>query len=148
MQPAANDPGGLRLVHVEDDEGGPIWSYTVGLWRAFEQPEVVVFGLPVDLAEQLFEALMDAVEDGARYAAGTQHDGLLRGYPVCFRRVDAAQCRGLLPAIAAVHAADDVPCVQLVYPDKQGRWPWQPDVRDGFRKLQPVLEDIAVRRAQ
>ena len=33
----------------------------------------------------------------------------------------------------------DFPCVQLVWPDKQGRWPWDPSSRDGFRGLQPVL---------
>jgi hypothetical protein len=139
------EDSGLRLVHVEDDEGGPVWSYTVGLWRAFGQAEVVVFGLPVETAEPLLEAVMDAVEDGKRYAAGGQHDGLLHGYPVCFARVDSSQRRGLMPAIAEVHGEDDVPCVQLVYPDSQGRWPWQPDVREGFRKLQPVLERIAAR---
>jgi hypothetical protein len=32
--------------------------------------------------------------------------------------------------------------VQLVWPDKQGRWPWQDDVRRGFAALQPLLDRL------
>ncbi|MCK5944935.1 MAG: DUF4262 domain-containing protein, partial [Planctomycetes bacterium] len=30
-------------------------------------------------------------------------------------------------------------CVQLVWPDKEKRWPWQDGVRQGFRDVQPLL---------
>jgi hypothetical protein len=29
--------------------------------------------------------------------------------------------------------------VQLVWPDKEKRWPWQDGVRQGFRDVQPLL---------
>jgi len=29
-----------------------------------------------------------------------------------------------------------------VWPDKQGRWPWQDDVRSGFSALQPLLDRL------
>ena len=54
------------------------------------------------------------------------------------------------PAVEALHGAflqkacwayegEEFPVVQLVWPDKQGRWPWEDGVRAGFRDAQPVL---------
>ena len=72
-----------------------------------------------------------------------QHGGLVRDYPVRLLRVNDAQAAQWLPLVGWAYERSDVPCLQLVYPDKQGRWPWQPDVRDGFRRIQPVLERAA-----
>lgn len=30
--------------------------------------------------------------------------------------------------------------VQMIYPDRHGRWPWDEGVSDAFRHQQPVLE--------
>ncbi len=53
-----------------------------------------------------------------------------------------AKVDALLTELASVYGDVDVPVLQLVYPDKQGRWPWDADVREGFRDSQPVLERI------
>ena len=37
------------------------------------------------------------------------------------------------------YEGDSFPCVQMVWPDKQGRWPWDAGVREGFAASQPVL---------
>ena len=41
---------GVHVVHVPRDGGqGPSYSYTIGMWESFQQPEVVVFGMPEDV---------------------------------------------------------------------------------------------------
>ena len=45
-----------------DEDGGARFSYTVGLWHSFEQAEVVVFGLPEEVAHELLNAVADNVE--------------------------------------------------------------------------------------
>ncbi|MBM4063197.1 MAG: DUF4262 domain-containing protein, partial [Planctomycetes bacterium] len=65
-------------------------------------------------------------------------DGLLQGYPVRFFAVPDAARRSLLEVASWAYQDEAFPAVQLVWPDKQGRWPWEPGVRDGFRQSQPV----------
>lgn len=130
---------GLHIVHVPDDDDGPGFSFTIGLWENFEQPEIIVFGLPGEVTEELLNAIADEADDGKRFAADSKHDGLLVDYPVRFFAVPKAAYRDYLGMACWAYEGDDFPCVQFVWPDKQGRWPWDEAVRDGFRDSQPVL---------
>ncbi|MFO1076909.1 MAG: DUF4262 domain-containing protein [Planctomycetota bacterium] len=132
---------GVHIAHVLASEDGavPAYAFTVGLWHTFERPEVIVFGLDEEVAEQLLEALADEASDGASFAPGSRSEGLLHGYPVRFLDVPKER-RGEHVALADwAHEGADFPLVQVVYPDKQGRWPWDPEAREGFRRHQPVI---------
>jgi hypothetical protein len=134
---------GLHIVHVLEDDadptGEPRFSYTVGLWHSFEQPEVVVFGLPEDVAHELLNEIADEAAEGRRFVAGTRHDDLLQGYPVRFLAIDEAVRDEHCGVANWAYAGEPFTAVQLVYPDKQGRWPWDESTRQGFRKGQPVI---------
>jgi hypothetical protein len=131
---------GVHIVHVpEDDEGEPGFSFTVGLWHSFQQPEVVVFGLAEDIAHELLNALADEAADAKKFLPDTRHEGLLIDYPVRFVGVPKPQYERYLGSAMWAYESDEFPCVQLVWPDKQGRWPWEPGVREGFAAAQPVL---------
>jgi hypothetical protein len=136
------EKNGVQLFFDEDEESGSSRAFTLGLWHLRQRPEVVALGLPEDLAVQVLELVIDDVEDGVVYEAGQKHEGIVHGYPVWFGKVRKEQAAALLPELASVYGDVDVPVLQLVYPDKQGRWPWDADVREGFRDSQPVLERI------
>lgn len=133
------EESGLHVVTVAGEGGRPGYSFTVGLWESFGQPEVVVFGLPQEIAHELLELLADEADEGHRFLAGTRHEGLLQDYPVRFFEVPKSRYAEYLGSACWAYEGDDFPAVQLVWPDKQGRWPWDPDGRDGFREAQPVL---------
>ncbi len=130
---------GVHIVHVDEDDDAPCYSYTVGMPHSFEQPEVIVFGLPREIAADLLDAVADEAADGAAFAADGQRDGLLHGYPVKFVAVPRTCYREYLATAVWAHESEDFACLQVVWPDKQGRWPWSAGVRDGFAELQPVL---------
>lgn len=131
---------GVHIVHVPASDGAPEYAYTLGLWHTYQHPEVLVLGLAPEVASDLLEGLTDEIDAGRAFAAGAKCEGLVAHYPVWFGVVTAAQVQQWLPRVGWIYDGAEVACVQLVYPDKQGRWPWQDDVRDGFRALQPVLE--------
>ena len=133
------DEYGVHVVHVPEQDGGAAFSFTVGLWHSFGQPEVIAFGLPEDVAHELFNAIADAADDGRKFLDGEKHDELLVGYPVRFVAVPDTAYGDHLGTAQWAYEGTDFPCVQLVWPDKQGRWPWNGDARDGFRRSQPVL---------
>jgi Domain of unknown function (DUF4262) len=129
---------GVHIVHVETDDGAG-YAHTIGLWESFEQPEVIVFGLPEDVAVDLLETVADEASEERKFRAGEKADGLLIGYPARFFDVPKELVARLLPDAAWAYQEAEFPCVQLVWPDKQGRWPWEPGVREGFAAAQPVL---------
>ncbi len=130
---------GVHVVHVpRNGSEGPSYSYTVGLWESFQQPEVVVFGMPEDVAQDLLDTLADDASEGRVFQAGERHEGLLVGYPVRFFATPPAMTASHFDVLPWAYEGADVPVIQLVWPDKQGRWPWEADVRDGFAEAQPV----------
>ena len=117
-----------NVMHVTDDAGVPKFSYTVGLWHHFEQPEVIVFGLDVEAADEV-----------ARFAHGEKHEGLMVGFAARFLDVPDEAAQAHLGAAAWAYQDQPFRSVQLVWPDKEKRWPWQDGVRQGFRDVQPLL---------
>jgi hypothetical protein len=130
---------GLHVVHVPTDDDGPGYSFSIGLWHNFDQPEVMVFGLPPEVAGELLNAIADEADDGKRFLADQRHEGLLVDYPVRFLTVPPTAYEEFLGLAMWAYAGGEFPCVQLVWPDKQGRWPWDAGVRDGFAAGQPIL---------
>ena len=129
----------VHVMNVTSEDGAPAFAYTVGLWHNFEQSEVVVFGLGVEAADALLHAVADACAGGARFAAGEKHEGLLVDFAVRFLDVDAAVAAQHLGAAEWAYQGAPYGCVQLVWPDKEKRWPWQQGVRQGLRDVQPLL---------
>lgn len=128
-----------HVLHVTDDDGVPKFSYTIGLWHHFEQPEVIVFGLDVEAAEELLQNVVASCAEGARFAHGDKREELLVGFAVRFLDVADEAARAHLGAATWAYEGGDYRCVQLVWPDKEKRWPWQDGVRQGFRDVQPLL---------
>lgn len=130
---------GLHVVTVPADQARPGFSFSIGLWENFQQPEVIVFGLPGEVAHELIDLVADEADAGQHFLDGTRHAGLLQDYPVRFVEVPKAHYAGHLGMAQWAYEGDDFPAVQLVWPDKQGRWPWDPEARAGFAASQPVL---------
>jgi len=129
---------GVHVEHVATDDG-PGFSFTVGLWETFGQPEVLVFGLEDEVAQDLLDEIADQADEGKTFVVDSSHDGLLQHYPARFLAVPKGFYREFLGVAVWAYEGDDFPVVQLVWPDKQGRWPWEQGVREVFRDRQPVL---------
>ncbi|WP_162458272.1 DUF4262 domain-containing protein [Pseudactinotalea terrae] len=116
---------GLAIVTAFDVELRSLYSYTVGL-SAHEHPELVVVGLRRSIAEPALQAAADGagvLDRGLRH--GDQVHGILAG--VALRAVSVLDTRRLLPAANELYARPGLPvdALQLVYPDRTGRMPWQ-----------------------
>ena len=86
-------------------------------------------------------AVAEQVAEGARYIGGSRHDDLLQDYPVRVLTISSEPHRELFGMAQWAYEDGPFETVQLVYPDKQGRWPWTEGIGQGFRRNQPVIGD-------
>jgi hypothetical protein len=120
---AAVDRGGVYLQFVPQPTVLETCWYTVGL-TGRGLPELIVFGLPPDLARPALRDLADDLVTGRReIGAGQRADDVLAGHPARFVAVTEADRH--LPAAARFYAGAAVRALQLVWPDRHERWPWQ-----------------------
>jgi hypothetical protein len=109
--------------------------------QTLAHPEILIVGLPLDTAQQLINDVGAAVRRGERFVAGGVSDAFLEAYAVTFRRVPDYQYGAYLGWGRRFYRDEPFPVLQLIYPDREGRWPWQEGVSAQFRALQPVLAD-------
>jgi len=132
---------GWSVMKVSND-AVPDFAYSVGLHRTFGHPELIAFGLDLDVMHRLINDVGEAVRGSARFRSGAISDAFLEGFGVTFRAVPQYQYAGHLGWARWFYDSDDFPALQLVYPDRHGRWPWQSGVSEEFRAIQPVLADM------
>jgi hypothetical protein len=125
----------------------PGWAHSIGLHARFEQPEIVVFGSQLDLIRSLLDELCTRVRAGARYAADSQVEDVLTGFPIAFRGVDARWADAFLGNAAWFYRSPDFPRIQCFWPDRDGRFPWDAACDPEWRADQPLLYEADPERA-
>ncbi|MEV2241088.1 DUF4262 domain-containing protein [Micromonospora sp. NPDC049891] len=121
------DRVGWAVTHVlptdDDPDTTAPFAYTVGL-TAHDRPELIVAGLPPEVAHILLNDLARRVYDTAeRFTHGQRLGDLLVGYDAVI--IDGAPADDLHPGLAIVrYGRDRIRLRQLVWPDQWGRFPW------------------------
>ncbi|WP_326564439.1 DUF4262 domain-containing protein [Micromonospora peucetia] len=115
---------GWAVTHVLPTDDDPVpFAYTVGL-TAHDYPELITAGLPPEVAHSLLNDLVRRVHDKAeRFTHGQRISDLIAGYDAIV--IDGPPTDELLPAMAINrYGRDQIRLQQLVWPDQQGRFPW------------------------
>jgi hypothetical protein len=132
---------GWHVVKVLEDAEGPGFAFTIGLYRRFEHPELLVFGLPSDTMHRLLNVAGEAVRSGRVYVAGPGYDDVLEAYACTFRPVPLKHYEAYLGYARWYYDGDAFPALQLVWPDREHRYPWAAPDGAWIREAQPVLAD-------
>ncbi|MDR7277489.1 DUF4262 domain-containing protein [Catenuloplanes atrovinosus] len=117
----------------------PDWAYSTGLWHTLRAPEVCVFGLPARLGMRIVNVVGNLLRDGDTLLDGERRDDVLTGYDVIVRRVHPHWYRGFFGAGIDFCRRPPMPMTQIVWPDRAGRFPWEPDADPSNRDAQPSL---------
>jgi hypothetical protein len=132
---------GWHVIGVEEDEEGPAFAYSIGLYRTFGHPEVLVFGLPVPVLHRIINAVGEQVRSGERFGHLDESGDVLDGYNVAFRSLERKHYRDYLGYARWYYGGDDFPALQCVWPDSQHRYPWHAEFTAALIQRQPVLSD-------
>jgi hypothetical protein len=119
----------------------PGFAYTIGLYEKFDHPEIIVFGLAPESMHEILNHCGDMIRGGERFEVGKSVSGVLDGYDVRFRAIAAETSYTEYLGYGCRHYGDRAfPVLQLVWPDKQHRFPGDDGAADFLRTRQPLLE--------
>jgi hypothetical protein len=132
---------GTHVIKVFPPEPtlSPDWAYTIGLCQNFDHPEVVLFGFRPELAHDLLNDVRDLIAEGHRFEDGSESDLLLNDLLCAFREVRPVWHYPYLGKMRWYYFRQEVPVVQMFWPDRENRFPWQPAFDQGFADKQPLL---------
>jgi hypothetical protein len=116
------------------------YAFTIGVWHSYDLPELAMFGLREQDMQIWLNACVKLLSDRPdRVPDGEEFDGVLDQFLVQLRGVDPSWHRSLFAAMCAYYGTLEMPVRQLVWPDRDGRWPWDPAATASCRERQPQI---------
>jgi hypothetical protein len=134
------DEYGWWVGLINSDDDAPAFAYTIGLYEKFDHPEIIIFGLAAESMHGILNQCGNMIRGGKRFPVGESVSGVLDGYDVRFRPVTAKASYAEYLGYGCHHYGAQVfPVLQLLWPDKQHRFPEDDAAEDILAKRQPLL---------
>ena len=130
---------GWHIIGIEGDSEGPAFAFSVGLYHTFEQPEIIVVGLKMEIMATVINGIGYQMKSGHCFEDWHESDQVLEGYPCIFRRVTRDLYPDYLGFAMWFYEYKYFPVLQCVWPDKSLHFPWHPEFSESLKELQPVL---------
>ncbi|HEX8425035.1 DUF4262 domain-containing protein [Hymenobacter sp.] len=131
---------GSHIGQVNSNGYSPSFSYTIGLFKSYGYPELICFGLSLDL---LHSVLWSGKELLDKYPAPDQSLGypdFLGDYDVRLLTVDKAWYKDYFGYAKWFYGNWNFPALQIVWPDKQALFPWEEGFNPNWKFGQPLLD--------
>jgi len=133
---------GWHILLIPEDEEGPGFAFTVGLYHSFRHPEVLIMGLPLQVMMDLLNIVGDQVKAGNRYHPDQRTTDLLEGYECAFRTIPTTAYEEYLGYAMWFYKGTDFPALQCFWPDKGGRFSWEPGFDTRLVNMQATLYEM------
>jgi hypothetical protein len=130
---------GWFRTNVFEDEEGPGFSYTTGFWVGAKAPEVIVFSLETQTAHDVLWDVYRDLTAGVVFPVGERLSNVFANTEAVFLPVAKTFYRDYLGWSRWFYGGDDWPCVQLVWPDGEGAFPWEAGFEARLAGSQPNL---------
>jgi hypothetical protein len=133
---------GWHIPHIFADETGPCYSFSVGFYLKFGHPEILVMGLSQPVAHKFINLIGGHLMTGRVFHPRERTDVLAQGFECCFIPIATEHYQEYLGYDIWFYRSlkQPFPALQLVWPDKQGRFPWESDYDQRFFSLQKLLD--------
>jgi hypothetical protein len=134
---------GCHIVGIGD--GNPPFDFSIGLYLNYGHPELIIFGLPSDNATGIINDVRNRAAAGEKFTDGDVSDDLLdEGFKACFWQVPVDAYRDYLGTACWFYAPSWIafPCLQIVWSDQNGRFPWEEECLPHVKERQPLLKKM------
>ncbi len=131
----------LHIAYVEGDGYNPSFTYSIGLYKEFDHPELILIGLPAETAGAIINNIKDEIQKGEKYTEGINYMNFLVDLPIQFVNVRKEHYPDYLGYAGWYNDNSfDFPTLQLIWPDRDGYFPWEEGFNEKFKFEQPLLD--------
>lgn len=117
----------------------PNWAYSVGIYAKYGQPEVIMFGLDIEVMYEMISGYVAHVKEGKSVVESAPVTGILKGHTCAFRNIQPQWRDSLLRSASWYYHGIDFPAMQCFWMDRSGKFPWDRGVRKLKHAPQPLL---------
>lgn len=132
---------GIFIAYIESDGYCPSFGYSIGLFKGFNHPELIVIGFNFESTGSIINNAKEEIEKGTKFLEGINYPDFLIDFPVQFIEVEKEHYQDYL-GFAGWYNDDsfDFPAFQIVWTDKDGHFPWEDVFNENLKFKQPILD--------
>ena len=133
---------GLQVLYVMGDDTGPGFSYSIGLFKSYGHPEIIIIGLKQQLAHTLINNMAYEIKQGKTFSPQTFEADIIDGFNCYIINADKVHYDAYVGQAQNYYGDDDFPLIQCIYPTVKGIFPWENEWPEEIKDLQPILGTI------
>ena len=130
---------GLHILHILGDAEGARFTYSIGLYKTFGHPEIILLGLKAEVAHSILNAMADVIRNHHSFNSYLFYDDVLDGYACYMLPVEQQHYDAYVGQAVSYYGHADFPLLQCVYPSVEGVYPWNKDASESLRWFEPLL---------
>lgn len=130
---------GWHAMKIPGDAEGPPFIYTIGLYETYDHPEILCVGLPLDVAHDALWQCARHIDRGGKLEHGTRFSEAFENAACELRAVAPKYYAEYLGYAIWFYGGIGFPVVQLVWPDRDGRLPFEQGCLQTVVDKQPAL---------
>lgn len=131
---------GLHVIIIEATDYLPSFAYSIGLWQTYKHPEIICFGFSAQTLHITINNVAELVKKGERIQPGKTYDVFFENSKTAFVQVDGRNLEDYFGTAIDFYDSEDFPALQLVWTDRNDKFPWENDFEEEFLYKQPLLD--------
>jgi hypothetical protein len=131
---------GLSVIIIEATDYLPSFAYSIGLKKKFNHPEIICFGLKINTLGPLINDVADLVRNGQTIGINRIYDNIFENSKAEFISVDDRNINDYFGTAIDFYGTKNFPAIQLVWTDRNDKFPWESGFEEEFVYKQPLLD--------
>jgi len=131
---------GLSVIIIEATDYLPSFAYSIGLWKKFRHPEIICLGLTTKTLHGLINNAADLVKNGQSIETNKIYKEIFENSNAEFIKVDSRNLSDYFGTAINYYNTKDFPALQLVWTDRNNKFPWETGFEEEFVYRQPLLD--------
>lgn len=131
---------GLSVILIAATDYLPSFAYSIGLWQKYRHPEVICFGFKTQTLHALINNVADIVKSGQVIEINALYDHIFERSKATFVPVDPRNLSDYFGTAIDFYDSRDFPALQLIWTDRNDRFPWETGFEEEFIYKQPLLD--------
>lgn len=131
---------GLQVLMIKGTAYLPPFAYSIGLYETYGHPEIICFGLPTDLSHQISNDVAELIKNGLSFKHGDMSLEVFADSRAGFLTVDERNVGDYFRHDIAYYGHSNFPALQLVWTDRNDKFPWEDGFEEKFEYDQPLLD--------
>ena len=131
---------GLSVIKIDSTDYHPSFSYSVGLTETYHHPEIICFGLPSEIHHQIINDIAVIIQKGGALNTNKEYDNIFQGSSAKFIKVDKSNVEDYFGIAIKYFGTTEIECLQLIWTDRNNKFPWEDGFEKEFKFKQPLLD--------